>query len=639
MQIACAERRDDDCAARVKDILTQDPNNFEAVFQDGLLSLAKGDAARAIRNFEYLSNAFRRNPQVRLQLALAHLLSAKDATEVTSRKAIDAAEGRLNEAIKLDPHLEPAVLLFAELKIRKGSSAAAIDPLARLIKERPQVARAHHQLATAYLAQRQNDQALAVYRKMTELFPEDAQPHFLIGTIRLAQRQSSEARQAFEKSIAISPDYLPPVEMLVDLDIAEGQYATSMDRVQKLIDKEPNRAQLWALRAKLYLAQKDFTRAEADFLKAIELDANLTPVYLLLAQLYVSSNRQQQAIEKLNATIEKNKSVPALILLASIHERAKNFAAARDAYETLLTVSTNNALAHNNLAVIYSEHLGQIDKAHDLAKRARELNPNEPHMADTLGWILFKRGDYRNALRLLQESSSKLPDNPEIQLHLGMAHYMLGEEDASRIALQKAVDASADFRGKEDARQRLALLAISVPTADAGARAELERQLRQRPNDPAALSRLAEIQRREGSLDQAVKTYEKVVTDNPQFAPAIRQLALLYGQRTADVSKAYEIALKARQSYPDDPDIAKSLGILSYRRELYPRAVELLKEAIAMRKEDPELLYYLGAAHSQLKQWSECKGILERALALKISPELAKEAKPVLAICSEALPQ
>src|SRR5262249_38901934 len=218
--------------------------------------------------------------------------------------------------------------------------------------------------------------------------------------------------------------------------------------------------------------------------------------------------------------------------------------------------------------------------------------------------ILFKKGDFGNALRLLQESASKLPDSPEIQFHAGMAHYMLGEEEPARIALQKAADASADFPGKDEARQRLALLAIDPRAANPGVRTELENYLRKQPNDPAALMRLGELQQRDGAVDQAVKTYEKVIADNPLYAPATRQLALLYGRLSTDSAKAYELVTKARQAYPDDPDIAKTLGILNYRRGYYPQAVELLKQATAKRKDDPVLLYYLGVVHHKLKQWA-----------------------------------
>ena len=640
MKMSCSEHHDADCRARVKAILARDPMNYDALFQDGILNIEKGDAAKAVSEFEYLSALYFKNAQVRYQLARAYvLLSAKSASVVEARNAMERAETRLNDAIKLDPHLDAAALLLAEIKIRKGSPAAAMDLLAPLVKERPQIAQAQYLLATAFLAQQKPDEALAVFRRMTELFPQDPQPSFNVGSILLARRQPADARKAFEKSVEISPEHLPTIERLVDLDIAEQQYATAIGRVQKLIDKDPNAAQPWALRGKIYFAQRDFTHAEADLSKAIELDPKLEPAYLLLAQLYVDSNRQDQAITKLNAFVEKNKDVPALMQLALIQTQLKQFDAARDAYETVLTVNPNFALALNNLAVLYSDQLGQLDKAYELAQKAREVAPNDPHVTDTLGWIEFKKGNYGEALRSLQESAAKWPESPEIQYHVGMAHYMLGQEEPARIALKKAVDASADFPGKDDAQKRVSLLAIGIEAADPAVRTELQNYLKERPNDPAALMRLAALQERDGAVDDAVKTYDKLLAADPVYAPATRQLALLYGQLSTDSSKAFELVTKARQAYPDDPDIAKTLGILNYRRGYYPQAAELLKEATAKRKDDPELLYYLGEVHHQLKQWDECKGVLERALTLNLSPGLADDARRALADCSEMVPQ
>jgi tetratricopeptide (TPR) repeat protein len=635
MKAACAERQEEDCAEQIKSILAQDPINYDAVFLDGGLSLTKGDAAKAIREFEYLSNAYTRNPLVRYQLARAYLLFANTANPVDSRNAVDSAESRLNEAIKLDPRFEAAVLLFAELKIRKGSAAAAVEALMPLIKERPQTAQAQYLLASAYLALQNRDQAAGVYRQMTELFPKDPQPAFMLGGILLAQNKQPEARKAFEKSVEIAQDYLPSVERLVDLDMAEKKYQAALDRVEAQIQANAKPAQTLALRAKVYLAQQDISRAEADLLKAIELDPNLEPAYTLLAQIYVSSNRPNLAIAKLNAFLEKNMSVSSLMQLATIHERQKDYPAARDAYEKLLGVAPNFAPALNNLAVVYSEHLGKLDTAYDLAKKAREVAPNEPHMGDTLGWILFKRGDYGNALRPLQEAASALASNAVIQFHLGMDQYMLGDEAPAQLALQKAADAGTDFPGKDEARQRLAVLAVDATKPDAAARTELEKFVRDKPNDPAAMVRLAQLQARDGSVDQAIKTYEKVVADSPFYAPATRQLALLYGQQPTKDPKAYELVQKARQSYPDDIDIAKTLGILSYLRELYPQATELLREAAVKRKDDPEVLYYLGATHHELKQWSECKVALQGALRLNLPPGLADKALQALADCSE----
>src|SRR6185437_14291419 len=116
-------------------------------------------------------------------------------------------------------------------------------------------------------AQQQPGQALAVYRRMAELFPKEPQPPFLIGRVLMSQRQLTEARKEFEKSLEISPSNLATTEALTDLDIAERQYAPALDRVQKLIDKDQKQPQALAIRGKIFLAQNDFAHAESDFRK------------------------------------------------------------------------------------------------------------------------------------------------------------------------------------------------------------------------------------------------------------------------------------------------------------------------------------------------------------------------------------
>jgi tetratricopeptide (TPR) repeat protein len=639
MKIACTERGDEDCTKRIQSVLAQDPINYDALYEDGSLSAAKGETSKAIREFEFLSNTYSQNAQVRYQAALAYLLSAKGAGPAEAKRAVENAENRLTEAVKLAPNFAQAVTLLSDLKIKKGVPAAAVELLTPLIKAQPQNVQAHYLLATAYLAQQQTTQALTVFRQMTELFPKDPQPPYLVGAILLAQRQPAEARQAFEKSLEISPDFLPATEQLVELDLADKQYASALDRVQKLIDKDPKQAQAWAIRGKIYLSQRDFVHAEPDLLKAIELDPALEPAYLLLTQLYVATNRQEQAIEKLNGFVKENKdnqakAAPALMQLAMLQQSLKHFNDARDTYEKVLTLAPNQALALNNLAVLYSDTPGQLDKAYDIAKKAREAAPNVPNIADTLGWILYRKGDYGNALPLLQESAGKLPDAPQIQFHLGMAQYMLGSNEPARVALQKAADAAVDFPDKDVARRRLAMLAIDVQAANtADVKTKLENYLHDQPNDPQALLRLGQVQEHEGASDQAVKTYEKIVSGNSEFAPAVRRLAILYSQRPNDEAKALDLATKARQVYPDDPELAKALAVLNYRRGLYPQSVELLKSAATKSKDDVELLYYLGQTQHQLKQWSDCKDTLQRANNLGLSAKLADDAKSALADC------
>ena len=172
-----------------------------------------------------------------------------------------------------------------------------------------------------------------------------------------------------------------------------------------------------------------------------------------------------------------------------------------------------------------------------------------------------------------------------------MSHYMLGQEEQAGAALTKAVEAGVDFPELEEARARLVLLAIDPRTADAQDRADLEEFLKARPRDPAALARLAALRVRDGNPDQAIKIYDNILVDDPLYAPAVRQLALIYAERAPDAAGTYDVASQAREAYPGDAEIAKMFGILSYRRGFYPRALELLSDASAKLKNDAELLY------------------------------------------------
>ena len=116
------------------------------------------------------------------------------------------------------------------------------------------------------------------------------------------------------------------------------------------------------------------------------------------------------------------------------------------------------AAAANNLAWIYSEHGGDQNKALSLAQTAKEVAPDDPRVSDTLGWILYKRGVHQRALALLRESAGKLPDNPQVQYHLGMAYSQVGDQANARKALEFAVKSPTEFEGKEEARKTLASL-------------------------------------------------------------------------------------------------------------------------------------------------------------------------------------
>lgn len=601
MKVAFEERRFDDCAATIGKILARDSGNYEALSQRGALRLTKGDVDGAIADLEKLDGVYRRVPQLKYELALAYLRKG-DKTK---------AEDKLNQDVLIAPDFDPALLLLAELNVRKGNPAAAVDSLTQLLKKKPQVGRAYLLLAQAFLAEKKPEEALAVYQRLREIAPKDPQIPYLEGMVERDMKQPAEARKFFEESVAVAPEFAAAQEMLVNMDLSEMRYSEATDLVQGLVKRYPKSAGPWVLMEKIHLAGHDLKAAEADLLKAIDVDPKFQPSYLLLSRIYVSTNRQQEALTKLTALADKTNNENALYQIALIHYELKQYDQARAAYERLLGVNPHSLPALNNLAYLYSDQLHQLDKALEYAKRARESFSDSVQAADTLGWVLFKRGEYHNALTLIQEAAEKEPSEHGIQFHLGMTHYMLGEEVPARLALQQAVSLAPESPDKEEAKRRLAVLDIDPYTAGPTVQADLESRVHADPNDPVARVRLAAIQGRKGGSSDAAAGFEAALKLKPNDVALMLELVKLYTGSLHNPARARELARNAHENAPDDPKISALLGHLLYQTGDYAWALDLLQQAARGLPDQPELAFDLARSNYSVGRVAEAQAGLK----------------------------
>jgi tetratricopeptide (TPR) repeat protein len=625
-EIALDERQFDVAASLVRNILNRDPGNYDAMLLQGRVSLAKGQPSQALADFERVVSAYARVPQAHFYLAVAQRLNTNDVKAIAS----------LRQAIALDPKNSESILLLAEMNIRKGDVDAAIPALKQLIKEQPNLAQAHLLLATAYRGQRELETAAGVYKNMINVFPRNPQPYLLLGQVLLLQQKKDEARKQFEKATEIAPDFLLSLDELVDLDIGDKQFSTARARVQRHIDRHPKKPDLHLLLAKIYSAEKNDSAAEAALSQAIVLDPDYQPAYLALARLYVSANKHQAALDKIKIVLAKSTNDLATLMLAGmIHTELKDYRAAHDAYQRLLAVNPRFGPALNNLADICSEYLNLPDKAFEYARAARDVAPSDPVPADTLGWILFKRGEYARALTLLQESIDKKPQEPEIWFHLGMTHYMLGDEQPARTAFERAIQSGRPFRGKDEAQRRLDLL--SGAAADLKDVAALEGYIKANPRDPFVLVRLARLYEQSGAFDKAATAYNDVLKSNARNVSAMLQLARLYAGPLRDIEKATQIAQDARRVAPEDPQVGHALARLAFQVGNHPWALSLLQESALKLADDPEVFYDLAWSSYSMGQLSNANDAMKKALGLGKQFSHTVDAKRFLELNTVAL--
>jgi len=620
-EIALADKQLDDSAGFLTKALNRDPDTFEALFLRGQLRLAQGDNAKAVAEFEKLAGTYKQIPRVHFELARAYV-AAGDVN-----KALDS----VSRAVNLAPGFADAVMLQAELQMRTGDASTAIAQLRRLLQARPDNPGARMLLANALRAQGNLDDAVAVYRQLETQAPQNPQIPLMRGLVLAQQRKFDEARQAFQRAAELKPDEPLIAEQQITLDLIEKKYPEARARAEALLAKNPQQAAtVQLLYAKIFLAQKDTAQAEAALKKAIELKPDVPTAYFMLAGLYLSAHEQEKALANLQEVVTRNpKDTAALTLTGVIQEQRKDYAAARAAYEKLLAGAPNSFVALNNLAWLYAERFDLVDKGYDLAERARTLQPVEPHATDTLGWILYRKHQYARARGLLQEAAEKLASSSAVQYHLGMAQYMMGEEQAARVALQRALQGGADFEGAGDAKQALAVLDTDATQGTAAARATLEQAVAERKDDPVALARLGGLHEREGNAAKAIESFEAALQINPSNVNVLVSLARLQAA-AKNSAKAMELAKAARRLAPDDAGIAHTLGKLAYQAGDYAWAASLLQEAARKQSSSPDLLFDLARASYSVGRVDEAQESLRELAKSSATFLRADEAKRFL---------
>jgi tetratricopeptide (TPR) repeat protein len=320
----------------------------------------------------------------------------------------------------------------------------------------------------------------------------------------------------------------------------------------------------------------------------------------------------------------------ALTRLAAIYQREGNVEKAISAYEAILQIVPNNLGTINKLTELYASK--NLPKAYELAKTAYKLAPNNVEVAHTLGRLAYQSGDRKLAANLLQQTVLSQPDNPVLLFDYSQAAYSLGNIPEAQTALRGALRLNLAAPQSLEAQRLLDMIGFAATPATAvAANAHVMEILKTEPDYVPALFVQAVVNTQNGDAAAAEKNCEKILTQYPDFAPAQKQLAMLYAADPSKLNQAYDWAVKARETLPADPVLSKTFGIILVQRGDFTRAVNVFNEAAPRLNSDPELFFYLGKAQFQLKSRVDSKASLQKALTLNLNGPLADAAKQMIA--------
>jgi tetratricopeptide (TPR) repeat protein len=464
----------------VEQLVDRDPKNDDAgkLLVKAELNLQQWDAAENLNN--ELMGRSAKDPDCRLASAQLLLARGKKSEAVSKLQALvtDAPEmaaarfvlamaynqtgdseravESLKDSVAKNGDFLPGYLALADYYLQKQDGKTAISYADEALRRDPRslVGRIDHANAQLVMGDLRHGQeeftALANLDPRSPIFQER------LGYIAMRQKTYPEAERRFNSALELKPDFIPALRGLVELYTSQKQPDKAIARIQQQIEKLPTQSDFYELLGDTYVAKRQWNAAEQAFRSAIAQNTNAYIAHAQLARLYSREQKFPEALAEAQIITRENPdNLSGYMILGNIYERTGSVDQARVTYEQVIQRDPNFAPALNNLAWIYCEHGGDLDLSLSLAQRAKQNQPSDPEISDTLAWVEYRKGLYREAATLLRDALHQAPDSSLFEYHLGMVLVKTGKESDARPILARALSSNLSPTDAAEARSTL----------------------------------------------------------------------------------------------------------------------------------------------------------------------------------------
>jgi len=442
--------------AEVTTILAEDVTNVEALKLRASWLIAADKPGDAIIDLRTALDQSPRDTSILTLLATAH---ERDGSP-------ELAGERLALAVEVSDSGPEESLRYASFLIARGNdNAAAKKVLLDALKVTPGDVSLLASLGQ--LLVREQDWARA-QDTVTELrMKKDTVADRLADNIQnailLGQQRTDESIAFLQDLIEKGNAGLSAVALIVQTQIRAGKSAEARTYLDQALLKTPDDPILRFLSANLYSLLGEYDTAEPIFRALIAEDPQAEPaVQAIYALLHIQGRTAEATAALDNALANLPKSPTLRWMKAGELELAGDTDGAIAVYEGLYADDSGNLVIANNLASLlasYRTDPESLERAFLVARRLR--GTEQPAFQDTYGWIAYRRGDFDQALANLEPAAKGLPDDPTVQMHLGLTYAaLLRTEDARTVlthTLQLAGEKSAEpqFQPARDALAKL----------------------------------------------------------------------------------------------------------------------------------------------------------------------------------------
>jgi putative PEP-CTERM system TPR-repeat lipoprotein len=308
-------------------------------------------------------------------------------------------------------------------------------------------------LGAAQLAVGDKQKALATYARLASLQPKVATVHYRLASAQALNDDPVGAARSLRRALELQPDYSDAKLALVGVEIRNKRYADATAIARQLQKQDRRSPTGFVLEGDVLMSEQKFLAAAKLYETAYELAPSGAAAMKLHAA-YTRGKKPDEADKRLAQWLEKSPNdVVARRFAADTALKTGRYANAIEQYNRLRQDEPANVEVLNNLAMAY--WLAKDPRAVAAAERAYKIAPNNPDVADTLGWLLIQQGDGARGMDVLQRVVSEYPDKPTLVYHLAYGWNKMGETVKARNELERLLSGEASFPERGDAESLL----------------------------------------------------------------------------------------------------------------------------------------------------------------------------------------
>ncbi len=395
--------------AAINDLAVEFPEDAGLLLSQAILYEELGEDDLAL---EKLALVFSREPYQHQALIMeARLLLERDA---------ELPLQRIEAALLADPDATQLRLQYARL-LTRSSMVAARQQFELLSAKAPGNSDLLFSLALINRETGNNAEAKAYLYQMLERKHRVGEAHYYLGRI-LEDQGDLKSAVSHYMEVEDGRDFLSANSHIGGILLATQQ-------------EEQNHAYLNDLRQK-YPKRKE-------------------QLYGLEAEMLTRSGDLEGAMRVLNtALIDMPESTTLRYTRSMLGEHQNDLALMEQDLRAILDREPDNVTALNALGYTLANRTERYSEAFSLISRALELDPEEPAILDSMGWILYRQGKYAQAVDYLSKAFAKFPD-PEVAAHLGEVLWISGDKARALLVLQGAIAKDPDHEILVDTMTRL----------------------------------------------------------------------------------------------------------------------------------------------------------------------------------------